>query len=166
MSSRVWSYNGRVSCFSLSTLVGPSQNVCVYLSLLDLFYEHRYSHTEMVNPDFVQLAQAMGVHAIRCHTAEELPVKMKEFLEYDNNKPVVMECVVEKNEHVFPMVRFCLAVSRLMITDWYHRLRLERLYTSTSSILRWQTRKHKHQGHTILHASFPIPTSSSFQSYP
>lgn len=70
----------------------------------DLFYENRYSHTEMTNPDFVKLAQAMGVHAIRCPTAEELPAKMKEFLEYDNRKPVVMECIVEKNEHVFPMV--------------------------------------------------------------
>ncbi|KAF5357994.1 hypothetical protein D9756_001206 [Leucocoprinus leucothites] len=70
----------------------------------DLFYGKRYSHTEMTNPDFVRLAQAMGVHAIRCHSAEELPAKMKEFLEYDNNKPIVMECIVEKNEHVFPMV--------------------------------------------------------------
>jgi acetolactate synthase-1/2/3 large subunit len=58
----------------------------------------------MMNPDFVKLAQAMGVHAIRCHSAEELPAKMKEFLEYDNGKPVVMECLVEKSEHVFPMV--------------------------------------------------------------
>ncbi|PPQ76052.1 hypothetical protein CVT24_006857 [Panaeolus cyanescens] len=70
----------------------------------DLFYDQRYSHTRMVNPDFVKLANAMGVHAIRCHTAEELPAKMKEFLEYDNSKPVLMECLVEKNEHVFPMV--------------------------------------------------------------
>ena len=37
---------------------------------------------------------------------------------------------------------------------------------STSSILRWQTKKHKHQGHTMSHAPFLIPTSSSFQSYP
>ncbi|KAG6812128.1 Acetolactate synthase, mitochondrial [Tricholoma furcatifolium] len=70
----------------------------------DLFYERRYSHTEMTNPDFVRLAEAMGVKAIRCHNAEELPAKMKEFLEYDNNRPVVMECLVTKNEHVFPMV--------------------------------------------------------------
>ncbi|GLB41575.1 putative acetolactate synthase [Lyophyllum shimeji] len=70
----------------------------------DLFYERRYSHTEMINPDFVLLARAMGVHAIRCHTAEELPAKMKEFLEFDGNKPVLMECMVTKNEHVFPMV--------------------------------------------------------------
>lgn len=70
----------------------------------DLFYQARYSHTRMTNPDFVKLAEAMDVHAIRVHTAAELPAKMKEFLEYDNSKPVLMECLVEKNEHVFPMV--------------------------------------------------------------
>ncbi|KAG5730437.1 hypothetical protein E4T56_gene13832, partial [Termitomyces sp. T112] len=56
------------------------------------------------NPDFVRLAQAMGVHAIRCETMEDLPAKMKEFLEYNNNKPVLMECCVSKTEHVYPMV--------------------------------------------------------------
>jgi len=70
----------------------------------DLFYEARYSHTSMTNPDFILLAQAMGVHAIRCETAEELPAKMKEFLEYRGDRPVFMECLVATNEHVFPMV--------------------------------------------------------------
>jgi acetolactate synthase-1/2/3 large subunit len=59
----------------------------------------------MKNPDFILLAEAMGVHAIRCETFEELPAKMKEFLEYSGDKPVLMECLVETNEHVFPMVR-------------------------------------------------------------
>ena len=58
----------------------------------------------MVNPDFVALARAMNVHAIRCQTADELPEKMKEFLEYDGGLPVLMECVVDRAEHVFPMV--------------------------------------------------------------
>jgi acetolactate synthase-1/2/3 large subunit len=58
----------------------------------------------MTNPDFILLAQAMGVHAIRCETLEQLPAKMKEFLEYSGDKPVLMECLVETNEHVFPMV--------------------------------------------------------------
>jgi acetolactate synthase-1/2/3 large subunit len=70
----------------------------------DLFYDHRYSHTRMTNPDFVLLAKAMGVHAIRVSSASELPEKMKEFLEYDGNKPILLECIVEPNEHVFPMV--------------------------------------------------------------
>lgn len=70
----------------------------------DLFYDARYAHTRMTNPDFIALAKAMRVHAIRCHSAEDLPAKMKEFLEYDNTKPVLLECLVETNEHVFPMV--------------------------------------------------------------
>jgi len=70
----------------------------------DLFYDSRYSQTRMTNPDFVLLARAMGVHAIRCSSVAELPAKMKEFLEYDGSKPVLMECIVERNEHVYPMV--------------------------------------------------------------
>lgn len=58
----------------------------------------------MVNPDFVALARAMNVHAIRCQTADELPAKMQEFLEYDGAQPVLMECVIDRAEHVFPMV--------------------------------------------------------------
>ncbi|KAF8884833.1 thiamine diphosphate-binding protein [Infundibulicybe gibba] len=52
----------------------------------DLFYETRYSHTTM------------------CSNAEELPAKMKEFLGCDGAKPIMMERVVGKSEHVFPMV--------------------------------------------------------------
>ena len=70
----------------------------------DLFYDQRYSHTQMHNPDFVKLAQSMGVHAIRCESLADLPAKMKEFIEYDNHKPIVFEARVVKNEHVFPMV--------------------------------------------------------------
>lgn len=72
---------------------------------LDLFYDSRYSHTRMTNPDFVMLAKAMHVHAIRCESTADLPAKMKEFLDYDGSKPVLMECMVETDEHVYPMVR-------------------------------------------------------------
>jgi acetolactate synthase-1/2/3 large subunit len=82
--------------------------------LADLFYDHRYSHTRMTNPDFVLLAKAMGVHAIRVSSASELQEKMKEFLEYDGNKPVLLECVVEPNEHVFPMVDPLKSISSLV----------------------------------------------------
>lgn len=77
---------------------------------VDLFYDARYAHSRMTNPDFIALARAMRVHAIRCESAEELPEKMKEFLEYDDSKPVLMECVVENNEHVFPMVSYLPSV--------------------------------------------------------
>ena len=100
MNFRVWCNNGKVRFKSLFL----ARFTYIIFKLIDLFYENRYSHTRMVNPDFVLLAQAMGVHAIRCHSAEELPAKMKEFLEHDGSRPVLMECLVDKNEHVFPMV--------------------------------------------------------------
>ncbi|CAG8623224.1 7566_t:CDS:2 [Paraglomus brasilianum] len=69
----------------------------------DLFYEERYSQTEMINPDFVKFAESMGVKALRIRTEQELPEKMKEFLEY-NDGPIVCNVVIEKHEHVYPMV--------------------------------------------------------------
>ncbi|CAO3613986.1 unnamed protein product [Cunninghamella blakesleeana] len=68
----------------------------------DLFYDNRYSGTVMKNPDFCKLAEAMGVKAIRVTKASEIPEKMKEFLEHDG--PVLMDAVVCKKEHLFPMV--------------------------------------------------------------
>ncbi|KAJ7457639.1 DHS-like NAD/FAD-binding domain-containing protein [Mycena galericulata] len=87
----------------------------------DLFYSERYSHTRMTNPDFVLLAQAMGVHALRCETAADLPAKMAEFLAYDNNKPVLMECLVERNEHVFPMVAAGKALYEYILHPSLHK---------------------------------------------
>ena len=37
-----------------------------------LFYEHRYSHTHQSNPNFMKLADAMGVKGIKISTQEEL----------------------------------------------------------------------------------------------
>ncbi|MEX2672424.1 MAG: biosynthetic-type acetolactate synthase large subunit [Phycisphaeraceae bacterium] len=68
----------------------------------DLFYDERYSHTQMHNPDFVKLAEAMHCKAVRCESADELPEKMREFLEAEG--PVVGDFRVEKHEHVWPMV--------------------------------------------------------------
>lgn len=66
----------------------------------DLFYEKRYAHTQMKNPNFVALAQSMGVEAFRVEKAEDLPAAMKRFMEYDNSKPILLECRVHTDEHV------------------------------------------------------------------
>ncbi|MEM8783962.1 MAG: biosynthetic-type acetolactate synthase large subunit [Planctomycetota bacterium] len=68
----------------------------------DLFYDERYSHTEMHNPDFVKLIEAMHCGAFRVTKLEDLPKVMKEFLAYDG--PAILEAMVEKHEHVYPMV--------------------------------------------------------------
>ncbi len=68
----------------------------------DLFYEERYSHTQMHNPDFVKLAEAMHVKGMRCTKKADLADCIRQFLEHDG--PVVMDCLVEKHEHVYPML--------------------------------------------------------------
>jgi acetolactate synthase-1/2/3 large subunit len=67
-----------------------------------LFYEKRYAHTEQKNPDFVKLAESMGVKGIKCSTVAELPAKMAEFLAHEG--PVMLEAMVTPKEHCYPMV--------------------------------------------------------------
>lgn len=69
----------------------------------DLFYDKRYSATNMDNPSFKSLAMGMGVKGIRCEHASDLKGAMAEFLAY-NDGPVVLDAVCSKDEHVYPMV--------------------------------------------------------------
>ncbi|ORX51866.1 acetolactate synthase [Piromyces finnis] len=68
----------------------------------DLFFDERHSGTKMIHPDFVKVAEAMNLKGMRCTDINDLPDKIKEFIETD--KPVLLEICVEKDEHVLPMV--------------------------------------------------------------
>lgn len=68
-----------------------------------LFYDERYSGTKMVNPRFDAVANAMGAKGMYCSKEADLEKTLREFVEYDDG-PVVLECYVDKAEHVFPMV--------------------------------------------------------------
>ena len=68
----------------------------------DLFYEERYSHTQMHNPNFVQWAESMHCKGLRVTEHSELAPTMKAFLEHEG--PTVLEVMVEKHEHVYPML--------------------------------------------------------------
>ncbi len=68
----------------------------------DLFYQKRYSHTAMKNPNFAKLAEAFGIRGIRCDDKADVPKAVKEML--DHKGPVVVDFCVEPNEHVYPMV--------------------------------------------------------------
>jgi acetolactate synthase I/II/III large subunit len=67
-----------------------------------LFHQKRYSFTEMVNPDFVGIANAYGVAGSKVTDRENLQAQIKTMLEYEG--PYLLEVVVEKEENVFPMV--------------------------------------------------------------
>ena len=68
-----------------------------------LFYEQRYSNTILTDKvDFCKVAEGLGCKAIKVTTKEEVAPAIKEALEH--NGPVVIECVIDKDDKVFPMV--------------------------------------------------------------
>lgn len=81
-----------------------------------LFYEHRYSHTHQSNPDFMKLADAMGLKGIRISNQEDLKSGIKEFLDYQDG-PVLLEVIVEKKVPVLPMVPGGNALDDFIIFD-------------------------------------------------
>ncbi|HKC86884.1 MAG TPA: biosynthetic-type acetolactate synthase large subunit [Blastocatellia bacterium] len=67
------------------------------------FYEHRYSHSDMeVAPDFVRLAEAYGVPALRATTASEVTHTLEKGLNIPG--PALIEMQVAREENVFPIV--------------------------------------------------------------
>lgn len=82
----------------------------------DLFYQERYSHTEMHNPNFVALADAMNCKGFRCTKLADLPTVMEQFLTHDG--PAVLDAVVEKHEHVYPMVPAGKSVDEMVLGDF------------------------------------------------
>ncbi len=68
----------------------------------ELFYNRRYSYTELDNPDFVKLAEAYGAVGMRVSKKSELRSALEETLAV--NKPVVLDIPIEREENVYPMV--------------------------------------------------------------
>ncbi|KAL6236919.1 hypothetical protein BDW75DRAFT_205654 [Aspergillus navahoensis] len=68
----------------------------------NLFYEDRYSHTHQKNPDFVRLAESMGVAAQRCTKPSEVEAKLKWLIESDG--PALLEVFTDRKVPVLPMV--------------------------------------------------------------
>lgn len=78
-----------------------------------LFFERRYSFTEMTNPDFVKLAQAYGIAARRVEDRKELEAAVDAMLAATG--PCFLEVKVEKEENVFPMVPQGAGVSDMIL---------------------------------------------------
>jgi acetolactate synthase-1/2/3 large subunit len=101
-----------MTCYELATLA--EYNIPVKVAILnndfqgmikqwqDLFYEKRYSQSLMKNPDFAKMAESFGCRGIRCEHKSDVSKVVGEMLNHKG--PVVVDFVVEPNEHVYPMV--------------------------------------------------------------
>ena len=69
----------------------------------ELFYNKHYSQTILnYNPDFVKLAEAYGIKALRIQEPADVPSVVAEALRIPG--PVVVDCVIDPEENVLPII--------------------------------------------------------------
>lgn len=78
-----------------------------------LFFEKRYSFTELVNPDFIMIAKGYGMEGQKVTSRENLDAAVQEMIDFDG--PYLLEVVVEKEDNVFPMVPAGASVSHIIL---------------------------------------------------
>ena len=77
-----------------------------------LFYDKRYSNTVLADKvDYCKVAEALGCDAIRVTKKEEVEAALKKAI--DKKGPVVIECVIDSDDKVFPMVSPGAAISEV-----------------------------------------------------
>jgi acetolactate synthase-1/2/3 large subunit len=79
----------------------------------DLFFDKRYASTELVNPDFVMIANSFRIHAKRVSKREELKDSLLEMVA--STEPFLLDITIEKEGNVFPMVAPGASVSEVRL---------------------------------------------------
>lgn len=78
-----------------------------------MFFNHRYSFTPMMNPDYMQIAAAYGIPSRRVFTSEELEEAIRVMLATDG--PFLLEACVEEEGNVMPMTPPGGAVNQMLL---------------------------------------------------
>ena len=81
----------------------------------EMFFEERYSFTEMLNPDFVAIAKAYRIDGTEVHERAELDAAIADMLKDD--KPYLLVVNVEKKGMVFPMIPAGACVTNILLGD-------------------------------------------------
>ncbi|MFV0521846.1 MAG: biosynthetic-type acetolactate synthase large subunit [Mangrovibacterium sp.] len=79
----------------------------------EMFFDRRYSFTELHNPDFVTISKGFGMAAHKVERREELSSSVNTMMAHDG--PYLLEVAVEKEENVFPMVPVGSSVSDIIL---------------------------------------------------
>jgi acetolactate synthase-1/2/3 large subunit len=78
-----------------------------------LFFDRRYSSTELTNPDFITIAKGYGIEGKKVSDRKDLDGTIAEMLSHEG--PFLMEVAVEKEDNVFPMVPAGASVSDIRL---------------------------------------------------
>ncbi|MFJ1411744.1 biosynthetic-type acetolactate synthase large subunit [Capnocytophaga canimorsus] len=79
----------------------------------ELFFDRRYASTEMINPDFIKIAEGYHIQSRLVTKRSDLEEAVKEMLNFD--KAYFLEIRVEKENNVFPMVPTGASVSEVRL---------------------------------------------------
>ncbi|MGB1283408.1 MAG: biosynthetic-type acetolactate synthase large subunit [Polaribacter sp.] len=79
-----------------------------------LFFDKRYASTEMVNPNFVAIAEGYYIKAKKVTKREELASAVEEMMTSED--PYFLEVCVEKEDNVFPMIPSGASVSDIRLS--------------------------------------------------
>jgi len=78
-----------------------------------LFFDKRYSSTELTNPDFITIAKGFGIEGKKVSDRKDLDGTIAEMLNHEG--PFLLEVTVEKEDNVFPMVPAGASVSDIRL---------------------------------------------------
>ena len=81
----------------------------------EMFFEERYSFTEMQNPDFIAIAKAYRIDGTEVHQREELDAAIADMLKDD--KPYLLVVNVEKKGMVYPMIPAGASVAEILLGE-------------------------------------------------
>jgi len=78
-----------------------------------LFFEKRYSSTELINPDFIAIAKGFGINGKKITERKDLESSISELI--DSKESFLLEIAVEKELNVFPMVPSGSCVTKIRL---------------------------------------------------
>lgn len=94
----------------------------------ELFYDRRYAEVDLsVQPDFVKLAEACGAVGFRAEKPSDVREIIEEALRIQD-KPVIMDFHVDKEENVFPMVPAGKSYREMILHDGKKPIEAETMY--------------------------------------
>jgi len=80
----------------------------------DMFFKKRYASTELVNPDFVMIANGFSIPAKKVSERKDLKDSLVEMLAAKG--PYLLDIKIEQEGNVFPMVEPGSSVSEVRLT--------------------------------------------------
>jgi acetolactate synthase I/II/III large subunit len=114
----------QMTCNELGTILQTKVPVKIvvlnnsYLGMVrqwqELFFDKRYASTEMVSPDFVKLAGAYDIEAVRVTKREDLENAIKTMIA--SKETYFLEVVIEQEDNVFPMIPTGASVSDIRLS--------------------------------------------------